>query len=120
MIDAFAGMARAQAARACGNKGKVFDWDQAARLIVERKPSHVEASLQGDYSWTGGTIYANGKPVTDSYTYLMSLWATPVIHLDGEEIPCFVDLNTTECDWESDTKWPPSALAILQEDTRPC
>ena len=69
---------------------KVFDWDR-----------------------TGGAIYANGEPVIDSYTFLASTWATPVIDLDGEIIPCY-KMQQEVPDWSSDTKWPQSSLNILK------
>jgi len=94
------------------NEKKVFDWDKAARLIVERKPEEADAGLHSDWEWTGGTIYENGKPVMDSYTYLSSTWATPELDLDGEIIDCFVMESETE--WGSGTKWPKSALQILR------
>ena len=96
------------------NRGKelmVFDWDKAARIIAERKPKQAEAGLRGDWEWTSGTIYEDGEPVHDDYTYLASTWATPELDIDGEIIDCYVMQSETE--WDSDTKWPESALAIL-------
>lgn len=96
------------------NRGKeqmVFDWDKAARIIAERKPMIAEAGLRNDWEWTGGTIYKNGKPVHDDYTYLASTWATPELNIGSEIIDCYVMKSETE--WDSDTKWPESALAIL-------
>lgn len=92
---------------------KVFDWDRAAQLIKEKQPEVAEAGLAGDWEWTGGTIYENGEPVTDSYTFLASTWATPEIDLDGEIIPCY-KMQHEVLDWGSDTKWPQSALNILR------
>ena len=89
----------------------VFDWDKAARIINERKPQHAAAGLSGDFEWTGGTIWEDGKPVKDDYTYLSSTWAAPVLMIDGEEIVCCVMEHETK--WNSDTKWPASALAIV-------
>ena len=65
--------------------GKVFDWDKAAKIIKERRPKTASAGLSEDWEWTGGTIYENGKPVKNEYTYLASRWATPILILDGEE-----------------------------------
>ena len=39
----------------------VFDWDKAARLIVEKKPHRAWAGLRGDFCNTGGMIYEDGK-----------------------------------------------------------
>jgi hypothetical protein len=109
-MDTFSAFAMGQANR--GKESMVFDWDKAAELIRERKPSIASAGLDGDWELTGGEIYANGRPIEDSYTYLASTWATPLLVIDGEEIECFRMKSQTP-DWGSDTKWPPSALSIL-------
>lgn len=90
----------------------VFDWDKAARIIAERKPEHTAAGLRGDWGWPAGTIYEDGKPVFDDYTFLASTWATPLVEIDGEYIECYVMQSETE--WDAYTKWPQSALAILK------
>lgn len=89
----------------------VFDWAKAARIIRERKPKEASAGLHSDWEWTGGTIYEDGKPVKDSYTFLASTWATPELDIDGEIIDCYIMQNGTK--WNSDTKWPKTALDIL-------
>ena len=94
-----------------GNE-KVFDWDKAAKIIKERKPETASAGLAEDWFWTGGTIYENGKPVKNEYTFLASRWATPVLILDGEEIDCYQPKGYHG--WNEDTKWPESALKILE------
>ena len=109
-------IARAEANR--GKQMKVFDWDKAARLIKERKPKIAEAGLEGDWEYTGGVIYRNGKPVTDndigdSYTYLASTWATPILELDGDPVECYV--MDDKRGWDEHTKWPKSALEILKK-----
>lgn len=90
----------------------IFDWIKAAKLIKENKPIKVEAGLSGDWEWTGGIIYEDGKIVKNSYTYLASTWATPLIEIDGDTIPCYV-METKDVKWNSDTKWPKEALDIL-------
>lgn len=98
------------------NRGKepmVFDWNKAAELIREKSPQTAMAGLRDDWEWTGGTIYENGSPVTDSYTYLSSTWAVPEIELDGDIVPCY-KMQSEVPDWGSDTKWPQSALNILK------
>lgn len=91
----------------------IFDWNKAAELIKDRNPSIAEAGLRGDWEWTGGTIYENGSPVLDSYTYLASIWAVPEIDLDGKIIPCY-KMQSEVPNWDSETKWPQSALNILK------
>lgn len=99
--------------------GKVFDWDKAAGIIVDNKPYSAIAGLALDMEWTSGEIWRDSKPVFDSYTYLYSRWATPIIVLcdkDGNEY------ESIECwqpgrynGWDEDTKWPKSALKIIEE-----
>jgi hypothetical protein len=117
-MDTLSAFARGEAARASGAQMMVFDWDKAAALIAERKPSVAEAGLSGDWGYTGGTIYQGGKPVTDSYTYLASLWATPELELDGERVDCW-RYSSGDQDWNADTKWPKSALRILAGEVSP-
>ena len=100
------------------NRGKelmVFDWDKAARLIKKRNPEHASAGLRSDWECTGGTIYENGKPVMDDYTYLASTWAVPEIDIDGEVIDCYRMENEVP-GWSAKTKWPKSALDILSSE----
>lgn len=53
-MDSFSAMMRGQAARMAGAAHMVFDWDKAARIIRERKPSTAAAGLSGDWEYTGG------------------------------------------------------------------
>ena len=97
------------------NRGKdamVFDWDKAARMILEMNADDARAGLSGDWEWTGGYIYEDGKPDFDSYTFLASTWATPEIYIDGECYDCYKMKSETE--WNADTRWPESALKILE------
>lgn len=90
----------------------VFDWDKAAEIIRERKPAIACAGLGGDWEWTSGTIYKDGEPVKDSYTHLASTWAPPELEIDGKILDCYKMKSETP-GWDDDTKWPESALAIL-------
>lgn len=95
-----------------GSEVRVFDWDKAARLILERKPSCAVAGLSTDMEWTSGIIYKDGEAISNSYTYLSSTWAKPVLVLDDEEeIDCYIMESDTE--WDASTKWPQSAINIL-------
>lgn len=109
-MDNLAAFAMGKANR--GKPSMVFDWDKAAQLIRERQPKEASAGLAQDWEWTGGLIFAAGEPVLDSYTFLSSTWATPELDMDGEVIPCWRWRAETE--WDSGTKWPESALAILR------
>lgn len=94
-----------------GKKRMVFDWNKAAKIIRERKPRTAAAGLHSDWEYTGGLIFSDGKPVTNEYTYLASTWATPELMIDGEIIPCYIMEHKTK--WNEDTKWPKSAIDIL-------
>lgn len=97
------------------NRGRglmVFDWDKAARLIRERGPETAFAGLRGDWEWTGGCIYRDGKPFCKDYTYLSSTWAVPELEIGDELIPCY-RMESEVPGWNYDTKWPDSALYIL-------
>lgn len=113
-MDSFAAMALGEAARRSGAKQRVFDWDRDASLIAEKKPVEASAGLSGDWSYTGGDIWRDGSPVLDSYTYLSSNWAEPELDMDGDVIGCWKYADETP-GWDSDTKWPASALAIVSK-----
>ena len=100
------------------NRGKelmVFDWNKAARLIRERKPECASAGLRGDWEYTGGTIYEDGEPVMDDYTYLASTWAVPELDMDGDIVECF-RMKHEVPRLDSNTKWLKSALEILSAE----
>lgn len=111
-MDTFSAFARGLASQ--DSPSRVFDWEKAARLIAERKPSEASAGLQNDWEWTGGTIWRDGKPVpsSETYTYLASTWATPELDMDGEVVACYRMQSETP-GWDSGTYWPPEALAIV-------
>ena len=113
-MDSIKAFAKGDATR--GRELMVFDWNKAARFIRERKPKTVGAGLAGDWEWTGGTIWANGKPVpeNETYTYLASTWATPEINLDGNIEDCFLMQSKTP-GWDSGTYWPEDAIKILEQ-----
>ncbi len=104
-----------------GNKQMVFDWDKAAEIISKRLAHDpdlkAEAGLEGDWDYTGGTIFEAGKPA-DDYTYLSSNWATPTLIInDREEIPCYTADEDTR--FGSDSKWDEQSLAILNRKVLP-
>ena len=102
----------AQTATVKGNRHRVFDWVKAANLLKELKPESANAGLQSDMEWTGGTIWADGKPVLDGYTYLASNWATPILEIDNlDEIECWSYMD--DCSYKENTKWPQEALDII-------
>lgn len=96
-----------------GREQMVFDWDQAAEIIRETGTDHAAAGLRGDWEYTGGTIYEDGKPTKEDRTYLASTWAVPELEIDGKFIPCY-RMASEVPGWGAGTKWPRSALAILE------
>ena len=94
---------------------RVFDWHKAAELIRDAKPCEASAGLRGDWEYTGGTIYRDGKPVPqeETYVYLASKWAAPQLDMDGEIVECWLSKKDAPEGWDSGTYWPESALAIL-------
>ena len=100
-----------------GNELMVFDWDKAAGIIKRTNPKVACAGLSGDWEWTGGTIYEDGEIVRDSYTHLSSTWAVPELDIDGMKVECY----RMQCEvpgWDYDTKWPESAVKILQGEAK--
>jgi len=108
-MDTLSAFAMSQASK--GNPMMVFDWIKAATIIRDENPTTVEAGLESDWEYTGGTIFQNGQIVENECCYLASNWATPQISVDGELRDCFVMQADTE--WNANTIWPDEAKAIL-------
>jgi hypothetical protein len=94
----------------------VFDWEKAAKLIKQKGEKNASAGLRNDWEWTGGMIFTNGKPDMDDYTYLASTWAIPELEINGEIFECY-KMQSDRPGWDSDTKWPKTALRILGKET---
>jgi len=93
----------------------VFDWIKAAKLIVENPEVTIEAGLRGDWEYTGGVIWQDGKPVKE-YVYLASTWAKPEIEIDGDREDCWIyQAESPNEEWSSSTHYPPEARRILIE-----
>jgi hypothetical protein len=94
----------------------VFDWDKAISMIVENGMKNAAAGLRGDWNWTGGCIFRDGKPVDkdDTYTYLASTWAVPEIDIEGVGVFECYRMQSEVPDWDSDTYWPESAIEVLR------
>ena len=111
-MDNITAFAMGQANR--GRERKVFDWDKAVKIIKERELKNCGAGLESDFEYTAGMILADGKPVTEGYTYLASNWATPQLiiydELDKglfeyeEVVDCW--LWESETDYDENTKFP--------------
>lgn len=102
-----------------GKEMKVFDWDQAARVIRDNMASEASAGLLEDWGYTGGEILSDGKPVPkeESMAYLASTWATPVLRIGDLTIDCYRKQSEVP-DWDALTYWPESALEILSGNVR--
>lgn len=96
-----------------GAPRKVFDWDRAATIIKDRNASAADAGLEGDWECTGGAIWRDGGvvPADDTYTYLASTWASPLLLVDGESVECWRYEEQTP-GWTAETYWPDSARTI--------
>ena len=98
-------------------KMKVFDWHKAVRIIKKHNVKNASAGLAEDWSYTSDFILKNNHPVlsTDTYTYLASIWATPVLLIEDadEAIECWCWED--HCDWNAETLWPKSALMLFME-----
>lgn len=104
-----------------GTGNRTFDWDLAAEIIkkafAEDAGISVEAGLQTDWSFTAGTIFENGKPTNESYTYLGSSWACPSLIIsfsDGkeQEIQCFKS-DGADNRFNEKSKWDETSLETL-------
>lgn len=91
---------------------KVFDWDRALEIFKERGIKYASAGLMEDLACTTGEILRDGKLITDSYTYLGSTWATPVIVVVNEndlndyyECWCYADNEHNPHHYSYNSKW---------------
>jgi hypothetical protein len=108
-VDTLAAFAMGNSNR--GKPLKVFDWNRAAALIRDRQAKYAAAGLSGDWEYTGGDIYKEGKPVPedDTYTYLASTWASPEINVDGDLLPCWRWQSEVPPEWGTGLRiTPPS------------
>ena len=68
---------------------KYMDWKEVAVIVSEHPDSVIYAGLLEDWNNTSGLIYAKGK-YYNGYVYGCSVWATPIVDVDGMEIECYV------------------------------
>lgn len=96
---------------------KVFDWNKAASIIKEKGIEDADAGLIEDWFATGGTILSDGKIVSedDTYVYLVSTWATPVLRYGGTSEECYIMEDDVPKEWDGDSGvyWPKSARDIF-------
>lgn len=48
--------------RSHGKRIMTFDWIKAAKIIKETGATEASAGLRGDWGYTGGQIFVDGKP----------------------------------------------------------
>lgn len=111
-MDSVSAFAMGEANR--GKEMRVFDWDEAARRIVAAGARNASAGLSGDWEFTGGEILAGGEIPDSEWSrpYLASTWATPMLCIGCEEVPCF-KMASELPGHDAETWWPESARAIL-------
>lgn len=110
----FAGLLGVQERKPQNPEGdRVFDWKKAAQRIKETGAQEASAGLAEDWGYTGGPILENGEIVheDDTYTFLQSYWATPVLRIDGREEECWT--LAADSDYDAVTYWPADARAVL-------
>ena len=91
---------------------KVFDWDLAVRILLAEGATEACAGLAEDWEATSGWILRGGKPIarSESYTYLASQWATPVLKIGDTVYDCF-QLQSLAPELDAYTFWPEEAKA---------
>lgn len=102
------------------NRGKermVFDWDKAAKLIVEKRPEIAVAGLDQDLEYTADVIFDQRNIMTDARPYLASTWATPVLILDDVSYDCY-KMESEVPEWDEHTVWPDSAKDIMAKGVK--
>lgn len=98
---------------------KYFNWKRAVDVIKEHLDAdEISIGLLEDWNNTSGVIYeseASGKRVfyPDEYTYTHSIWATPIIDIDGDEIECWT-YNKEE--GVGDLEWLVKEIQKTEED----
>lgn len=91
--DGFLGP-RAVATKPIGEK-KFMDWNKVKEVVENHPHSVIYAGLMEDWNNTSGLIFAKGK-YYDGYVFGCSVWATPIVDVDGEEIECWTYEETKE------------------------
>lgn len=84
----------AVATKPIGNM-KYMDWKKIQQIVNEHPNSVIYAGLQEDWNNTSGLIYAKGKYYKGN-VFGSSIWATPIVDVDGEEIEVWTYEETKE------------------------
>ncbi len=116
MIDGFQN--RIKAAEK-GSLPKAFDWEQCAKIILEKHNQFetARAGLAEDWALTNAIIFKNGEIIENTdenvFPYFYSDWATPILDLDGEEIECWTE--NIPNDFDDKKLWTEESKKILEE-----
>lgn len=78
------------------DKLKFMDWKKVQQIVDEHPNSVIHAGLQEDWNNTSCLIYANGQYYYGHSFYGCSIWATPIVDVDGEEIETWTYAKTKE------------------------
>lgn len=93
-LDGFLGP-EAVATKPIGGK-KYMDWNKVKKIIEENPKSTICAGLMEDWNNTSDLIYSKGDYYNGDYVYGSSVWATPIVDVDGKEIECWTYKETDE------------------------
>ena len=74
---------------------KYMDWQKVQKLVLDNPDAVIYAGLMEDWNNTSGLIYARGN-YYNGYVYGCSVWATPIVDIDGVEVECWTYDETTE------------------------
>lgn len=74
---------------------KYMDWKKVQQIVNEHPDSVIYAGLMEDWNNTGRLIFAKGEYYNGN-VYGSSVWATPIVDVDGEEIECWTYEKTEE------------------------
>lgn len=78
-------------------KMKYMDWKKVQQIVDEHPDSVIYAGLMEDWNNTSGLIYDKGKYHNGGYCfYGVSIWATPIVDVDGVEVECWTYDKTKE------------------------
>ena len=69
---------------------KYMDWNKVQQIVNEHPNSTIYVGLMEDWNNTSGLIYKDGKYYNGGGLFGCSVWATPIVDVDGEEIECYV------------------------------
>jgi hypothetical protein len=108
---------------------RVFDWKEAARLIVFFWPQEATAGVYDErdeavWRCTSGPIWIDTAPASADQMhgiYLASIWATPMLVMSDRDwdadlrVECWV-WHDEYPEWDAMTRWPDRALVIIDDE----